>query len=130
MTTPGRPARLIRTHQNHRPEIPPTALSALVNHGQHRPRCTVIAGMRLPAGRVNSDNDAARIIAQVQVIARPRRRVTGRFVLRGDSAYGNVAVATACRCARESPNLIGRDKWLGESLLLHRPQGGSFVQVV
>src|SRR3954454_3800966 len=60
-------------------------------------RCApVIAGMRLRAGKTGSGNGAGRMVAQAIVTARAAG-ATGQILVRGDSAYGNRAVARACR---------------------------------
>jgi hypothetical protein len=58
----------------------------------------VIAGARLRAGKANSGKGAARMIAQAAATARAAG-VTGQILVRGDSAYGNSTVVTACHRA-------------------------------
>ena len=55
----------------------------------------VIAGMRLRAGRANSSKGAGRMVAQAIGTARAAG-ASGQILVRGDSAYGNRAVITAC----------------------------------
>jgi hypothetical protein len=56
----------------------------------------MITGARLRAGKTNSGNGAARMIAQAVNTARAAG-VTGQILVRGDSAYGNGVVVTACQ---------------------------------
>jgi Transposase DDE domain group 1 len=65
----------------------------------------VIAGARLRAGKANSGKGAARMIAQAVATARTGG-VTGQIVVRGDSAYGNSSVVTACRRAGARFSLV------------------------
>jgi hypothetical protein len=65
----------------------------------------VIAGARLRAGKANSGKGAARMIAQAVATARAGG-VTGQIVVRGDSAYGNSFVVTACRRAGARFSLV------------------------
>ena len=58
----------------------------------------VITGARLRAGKTNSGKGAARMIAQAVAAARAAG-VTGQILVRGDSAYGNSTVVSACRRA-------------------------------
>ena len=58
----------------------------------------MIAGARLRAGKANSGKGAARMIAQAAATARAAG-VTGQILVRGDSAYGNSTVVTACHRA-------------------------------
>ena len=51
---------------------------------------------RLRAGKTNSGKGAARMIAQAVNTARAAG-VTGQILVRGDSAYGNGVVVTACQ---------------------------------
>ena len=65
----------------------------------------MITGARLRAGKANSGKGAARMIAQAVATARAAG-VTGQIVVRGDSAYGNSTVATACRRAGAQFSLV------------------------
>jgi hypothetical protein len=65
----------------------------------------VIAGARLRAGKTNSGKGAAQMIAQAVATARAAG-VTGQILVRGDSAYGNSTVATACRRAGARFSLV------------------------
>lgn len=65
----------------------------------------VIAGARLRAGKANSGKGAARMIAQAVATARAGG-VTGRILVRGDSAYGNSTVVAACRRAGAQFSLV------------------------
>ncbi|HVQ53260.1 MAG TPA: IS1380 family transposase [Mycobacterium sp.] len=65
----------------------------------------VIAGARLRAGKTNSGKGAARMIAQAIATARAAG-VTGQILVRGDSAYGNSTVVTACRRAGAQFSLV------------------------
>ena len=56
----------------------------------------VITGIRLRAGKANSGKGAARMVAQALQTARAAG-VTGRIIVRGDSAYGSRAVIRVCR---------------------------------
>lgn len=58
----------------------------------------VIAGMRLRAGKSGSGKGAASMITQAVGTARAAG-VSGRILVRGDSAYGNSEVVAACRRA-------------------------------
>jgi hypothetical protein len=55
----------------------------------------VIAGMRLRAGKAGSAKGAGRMVAQAISTARAAG-ASGQILVRGDSAYGNRAVITAC----------------------------------
>ncbi len=55
----------------------------------------VIAGIRLRAGRAGSGKGAASMVTQAIGTARAAG-ATGRILVRGDSAYGNHAVVSAC----------------------------------
>jgi hypothetical protein len=55
----------------------------------------VLAGIRLRAGRAGSGKGAASMVAEAIRVARGAG-ATGTIVVRGDSAYGNSAVAGAC----------------------------------
>ena len=55
----------------------------------------VLAGIRLRAGRAGSGKGAASMVAEAIRVARAAG-ATGTIVVRGDSAYGNSAVAGAC----------------------------------
>ena len=65
----------------------------------------VIAEPRIKSGKANSGKGAARMIAQAVATARTAG-VTGQIVVRGDSAYGNSTVATACRRAGAQFSLV------------------------
>jgi len=65
----------------------------------------VIAGMRLRAGRANSGKGAGRMVAQAIGTARACGAV-GPILVRGDSAYGNRAVVTACLRAGAQFSLV------------------------
>jgi hypothetical protein len=58
----------------------------------------VIAGLRLRAGRTGSGKGAGRMVAQAISTARDCG-ASGQLLVRGDSAYGNRKVVTACRRA-------------------------------
>jgi hypothetical protein len=58
----------------------------------------VIAGIRLRAGRAGSGKGAASMVAEANRVARAAG-ATGEILVRGDSAYGNSLVVTACRKA-------------------------------
>ena len=55
----------------------------------------VLAGIRLRAGRAGSGKGAASMVAEAIRVARAAG-ATGTILVRGDSAYGNSAVAGAC----------------------------------
>ena len=55
----------------------------------------MIAGIRLRAGRAGSGKGAASMVADAIRVARAAG-ATGEVLVRGDSAYGNSAVAGAC----------------------------------
>jgi hypothetical protein len=55
----------------------------------------VVAGIRLRAGRAGSGKGAASMVAEAIRLARAAG-ATGEVLVRGDSAYGNSAVANAC----------------------------------
>lgn len=65
----------------------------------------VITGARLRAGKTNSGKGAARMIAQAVATARAGG-VTGRILVRGDSAYGNSTVVAACQRAGAQFSLV------------------------
>ena len=65
----------------------------------------MIAGARLRAGKTNSGKGAARMIAQAIATARAAG-VTGQILVRGDSAYGNGVVVSACRRAGARFSLV------------------------
>ena len=73
-------------------------LSPLVTTISTEHSAPVIAGARLRSGKANSGKGAARMIAQAVATARAAG-VTGQILVRGDSAYGNSAVVSACRRA-------------------------------
>ncbi len=58
----------------------------------------VIAGIRLRAGRAGSGKKAASMVREAVKLARTLG-ATGQILVRGDSAYGNTAVAGAARAA-------------------------------
>ncbi|OMB89136.1 transposase [Mycolicibacterium conceptionense] len=80
-------------------------LSPLVTTISTATSAPVITGARLRAGKANSGKGAARMIAQAVATARTAG-VTGQIVVRGDSAYGNSTVATACRRAGAQFSLV------------------------
>ena len=80
-------------------------LSPLVTTISTEPAAPVIAGMRLRAGKTDSGKGAARMVAQAMATARAAG-VTGQILVRGDSAYGNGAVVTACRRAGARFSLV------------------------
>lgn len=65
----------------------------------------VITGMRLRAGKAGSGKGAARMVAQAVATARAAG-VTGQILVRGDSAYGNSTVVTACQRAGARFSLV------------------------
>lgn len=65
----------------------------------------VIAGMRLRAGKTGSAKGAGRMVAQAIATAR-QAGAGGEILVRGDSAYGNRAVITACRRNRARFSLV------------------------
>lgn len=65
----------------------------------------VITGARLRAGKTNSGKGAASMIAEAVRTARAAG-VTGQILVRADSAYGNSAVARACRRAGARFSLV------------------------
>jgi len=71
-------------------------LSPLITTISTEHAAPMITGARLRAGKTNSGNGAARMIAQAVNTARAAG-VTGQILVRGDSAYGNGVVVTACQ---------------------------------
>ena len=71
-------------------------LSPLITTISTETRAPMITGARLRAGKTNSGKGAARMIAQAVDTARAAG-VTGQILVRGDSAYGNGVVVTACQ---------------------------------
>src|SRR5215207_2893934 len=65
----------------------------------------VIAGLRLRAGKTGSGKGAGRMVAQAIATARAAG-VTGKILVRGDSAYGTRAVVNACRRAGAQFSLV------------------------
>jgi hypothetical protein len=65
----------------------------------------VIAGLRLRAGKTNSGKGAGRMVAQAISTARAAG-TRGPILVRGDSAYGNRTVVTACRRAGAQFSLV------------------------
>jgi hypothetical protein len=65
----------------------------------------VIAGIRLRAGKAGSGKGAASMIAEAIRTARAVG-ATGEILVRGDSAYGNAAVVTACLKAEVSFSVV------------------------
>jgi len=59
----------------------------------------VVAGIRLRAGRANSGKGAASMVREAIGVARAAG-ATAEILVRGDSAYGNSAVVSACVRAR------------------------------
>ncbi|WP_109561915.1 IS1380 family transposase, partial [Mycolicibacillus trivialis] len=80
-------------------------LSPLITTISTEDGAPVITGARLRAGKTNSGRGAARMIAQAIATARAAG-VTGQILVRGDSAYGNSAVAAACRRAGAQFSLV------------------------
>ena len=80
-------------------------LSPLITTISTEHAAPVIAGPRLRAGRTNSGNGAARMIAQAVNTARAAG-VTGQILVRGDSAYGNSTVVATCRRAGARFSLV------------------------
>ena len=80
-------------------------LSPLVTTISTRTSAPVITGARLRAGKTNSGQGAARMIAQAVAAARAAG-VTGQILVRGDCAYGNSAVVAACRRAGARFSLV------------------------
>jgi hypothetical protein len=58
----------------------------------------VVAGIRLRAGRAGSAKGAASMVREAIVTARAAG-ASGQILVRGDSAYGNSTIITACRKA-------------------------------
>ena len=71
-------------------------LSPLITTISTEHAAPMITGARLRAGKTNSGKGAARMIAQAVNTARAAG-VTGQILVRGDSAYGNGVVVTACQ---------------------------------
>jgi hypothetical protein len=70
-------------------------LSPLVTTISTSTGAPVIAGIRLRAGRAGSGKGAASMVAEAIRTAQAAG-ATGEILVRGDSAYGNAAVVTAC----------------------------------
>ena len=70
-------------------------LSPLATTISTRQGAPVIAGIRLRAGRAGSGKGAASMVTDAIRVARTAG-ATGTILVRGDSAYGNSAVAGAC----------------------------------
>ncbi len=66
---------------------------------------SVIAGMRLRAGKTGSGKGAGRMVAQAIATARAAG-TSGKILVRGDSAYGNRAVVRACRRGKVQFSLV------------------------
>jgi Transposase DDE domain group 1 len=73
-------------------------LSPLVTTISTATGAPVIAGIRLRAGKAGSGKGAASMIAEAIRTAQAAG-ATGEILVRGDSAYGNAAVVSACRKA-------------------------------
>ena len=73
-------------------------LSPLVTTISTADGAPVIAGIRLRAGKAGSGKGAASMVAEAIRTARAAGAV-GEILVRGDSAYGNSAVVTACLTA-------------------------------
>ena len=71
-------------------------LSPLITTISTEHAAPMITGARLRAGKTNSGKGAARMIAQAVNTARAAG-VSGQILVRGDSAYGNGVVVTACQ---------------------------------
>jgi Transposase DDE domain group 1 len=80
-------------------------LSPLAATISTRTGAPVIAGIRLRAGKAGSGKGAASMVADAIATARAAG-ATGEIVVRGDSAYGNSAVALACRRAGARFSLV------------------------
>ncbi|TMS44547.1 IS1380 family transposase [Mycobacterium sp. DBP42] len=80
-------------------------LSPLITTISTNHAAPVITGARLRAGKTNSGKGAARMIAQAVAAARAAG-ITGQILVRGDSAYGNSTVVTACRRAGARFSLV------------------------
>lgn len=80
-------------------------LSPLITTISTEHAAPVITGARLRAGKSNSGKGAARMIAQAVATARAAG-VTGQVLVRGDSAYGNSTVVTACQRAGARFSLV------------------------
>ena len=90
-----------------------TGLSPLITTISTEHAAPMITGARLRAGKTNSGKGAARMIAQAVNTARAAG-VTGQILVRGDSAYGNGVVVTACqRSAGRLTLLIYRRRTTG-----------------
>src|SRR5918994_7569446 len=77
-------------------------LATTISTGRGAP---VIAGIRLRAGRAGSAKGAASMVREAIGVARAAG-ATGEVLVRGDSAYGNNAVAGACLKARARFSLV------------------------
>jgi Transposase DDE domain group 1 len=77
-------------------------LATTISTAGHAP---VIAGMRLRAGKTGSGKGAGRMVAQAIGTARAAG-ADGQILIRGDSAYGNRAVITACLRAGAQFSLV------------------------
>jgi hypothetical protein len=73
-------------------------LSPLVTTISTEQGAPVIAGIRLRAGKAGSGKGAASMVSEAIRTARAAGAV-GEILVRGDSAYGNAAVVTACLTA-------------------------------
>ncbi|WP_373235275.1 IS1380 family transposase [Mycobacterium marinum] len=80
-------------------------LSPLITTISTEHSAPLITGARLRAGKTNSGKGAARMVAQAVATARAAG-VSGRILVRGDSAYGNSTVAAACRRAGARFSLV------------------------
>jgi hypothetical protein len=80
-------------------------LSPLITTISTEHAAPMITGARLRAGKTNSGKGAARMIAQAVNTARAAG-VTGQILVRGDSAYGNGVVVTACQRAGARFSLV------------------------
>jgi hypothetical protein len=80
-------------------------LSPLAATLSTRTGAPVIAGIRLRAGRAGSGKGAATMVTDAIATARAAG-ANGEVVVRGDSAYGNSAVAVACRRAGARFSLV------------------------
>ena len=76
---------------------------------------SVVAGIRLRAGRAGSGKGAATMVADAIGTAR-MVGATGAVLVRGDSAYGSRAVVGACLpVSRDAPNIMPLAADLGQS---------------
>ena len=80
-------------------------LSPLVTAVSTDVAAPVITGMRLRAGKANSGRGAASMVTEAISTARAAG-VAGQILVRGDSAYGNADVVTACRRADARFSLV------------------------